>query len=112
MKHLNQVAELTAGDIKFLKAKFVSSSGWEMVTYPIERCARAERPITILILGALLVALAALAALGIIFFGIRLEPESSVPVGAVLVAGAVGLFIIFRSRRHHLIFTMRDGLQL
>ncbi len=46
---------MTTRDIKFLKRKFVSKAGWELVTYPVAQCAsityKDERPIASMVLG-------------------------------------------------------------
>jgi hypothetical protein len=112
-KHLNQVAGLTTRDIKFLKRKFVSKAGWELVTYPVAQCAsityKDERPIASLVLGILLVAVVALIGFGLITYWGGLTPGTKIPIGALGLAALFGLRLTFLSRRHRLIFSMQDG---
>jgi hypothetical protein len=114
--HLNQVASVTTEAITFIKRKFVSRAGAEVVTYPMSRCTTvaycAERPVAKVIGGALLtllmVALIAMLVLG----WDELSAETSIPIGAMTIAGLAGLRWTFRARRHHLTFTFDDGTEL
>jgi hypothetical protein len=115
-KHLNQVAGLTTRDIKFLKRKFVSKAGWELVTYPVAECVgiayNDERPIVSIVLGSLLVVLVAIIGYGLIAYWDSLTPGTRIPIGALGLVAVYGFRATFLSRRHRLIFSMNDGSQL
>ncbi len=115
-KHLNQVAGLTTRDIKFLRRKFVSKAGWELVTYPVAECEsityKDERPIVSILLGSLLVVLVAIIGYGLTIYWDALTPGTRIPIGALGLAAIYGFRTTFLSRRHRLIFVMKDGSQL
>ena len=115
-KHLNQVAGLTTRNIKFLKRKFVSKAGWELVLHPLTDCVgityRDERPIVSTVLGILLVALLAVIGYGLVSYWDALSPKTRVPVGALGLATIYGLRATVLSRRHRIVFTMKDGSRL
>jgi hypothetical protein len=115
-KHLNEIAGLTTRDIKFLKRKFVSKAGWELVTYPVAECAsisyKDERPIASVVLGILLVMVVSIVGYGLIAYWDGLTPGTRVPIGALALGALYGFRSTFLSRRHRLIFSMHDGSQL
>jgi len=110
--HLNEVVGLTTRDIVFLKRKFVSRSGHEIVRYPLDACARVkhveERPVTTIVTGALLVAFVAFVLYMLVVTWDRLEPQTRVPIGALGLAGIYGVRRLIGARRHRLVFTMTD----
>ncbi len=102
-KHLNQIAGLTTRDIKFLERKFVSTTGWELVTYPVAECAsvsyKDERPISSVVLGILLVTVVSIVGYGLIAYWGRLTPGTMVPIGALALGALYGFRSTFMSRR-------------
>ena len=114
-KLLNQIAGLTTRDKKFLKRKFVSTTGWELVTYPVAQCAsmshKDERPIS-RGLGILLVTVVSIVGYGLIAYWNRLTPRTRATIGALALGALYGFRSTFLSRRHRLIFSMRDGRSL
>jgi hypothetical protein len=116
MRHLNQVASMTRESITVVKRKFVSKAGWELVQYPTNQCDRIihkdERPLTIMIAGGLLVGLIVFICYMVGIYWNDLSDETKVPVGMLALAGIYGLKWLFESRRHRLIFVMRDGGKL
>lgn len=114
--HLNQVAGLTTQHIVFLKRKFASRAGHELVRYPIADCAGVkyfdERPAATIASGVLLVGL-----IGFIFYMLvvnwgRMEPRTRVPIGLLGLAGLYGVRRLFGARRHRLVFTLKDRTTL
>jgi hypothetical protein len=114
--HLNQVAGLSTQRVTFLKRKFLSTSGHELVTYPVADCARAryfdERPVKTIVFGILLVGLVAAMAVGLISTWKQLDAGTRVPVGLLGLAGLYGVRRLFGARRHRLVFILRDGTEL
>lgn len=92
MRHLNQVASLSTKSIVFLKRKFVSRSGWELVSYPVSDCARItykdERSIMVVLFGLLLTALLAGICYALFVYWNDLEPSTKIPFGAIGIAGS------------------------
>jgi hypothetical protein len=115
-KHLNQVAGLTTRDIKFLKRKFVSKTGWELVTYPVTECSgityKDERPIASLVFGFFLLLIVAIIGYGLVTYWDSLTPRTKIPIGGLGFAILYGFRATFLSRRHRLIFSMKDGSRL
>jgi hypothetical protein len=116
VRHLNQVASLSSMNIVFLKRKFISKSGWELVKFPVSDCARIfykdERPLAIIVSGLLLTTLI----VGIFYLLFvswdNLEPSTRIPIGALGVAGFYGFRWVFGSRRHKFIFELKDKTRL
>ena len=102
--HINQVESLTTKNITFLQRKFVSSSGCELVDYPLTECVgieyKDERSVFTMIAGAFLVLLIAAIAYLLVVKWDDLTPESRIPVGGMAVGAVVGLRWAFMSRRH------------
>jgi hypothetical protein len=116
VRHLNQVVAVTTDELVFLKRKFISRSGHELVRHPLGSCASVayhdERPLMTLISGVLLLALiASLVALLVLQWN-QLAPGTRVYPGLLLLAAAYGVRRAFGARRHRLVFTMRDGTKL
>lgn len=116
VRHLNQVAGLTTRHVVFLKRKFVSRSGHELVRFPLAQCARVryadERPLLVVVSGALLVALIAFIVTMLVRSWNRLDPGTRIPLGALALAGLYGTRRVLGARRHRLTFAMRDGTRL
>lgn len=116
MRHLNQVASLSTKNIVFLKRKFVSKSGWELVSYPLSDCTRIfykdERPLTVIVPGLLLTVLIAGIFYMLFTYWNDLEPSARIPIGALGVAGFYGFRWVLGSRRHKIAFELKDKTQL
>jgi hypothetical protein len=115
-RNLNQVAGLTTRRITYLKRKFVSKAGYELVEYPIEDCSsityRDERPLVSIVLGVFLMALLSFIAYMMFKYWDDLPANATVPVGALFLVGLYGFRFVFAARRHRLVFAMRDGTKL
>jgi hypothetical protein len=115
-RHFNQVAGLTTRNIVFLKRKFVSKAGYELVSYPLADCVNVtykdERPIGSIVFGALLLIVLAVIAYGLYEYWDSLPSETRIPVGLLLLGPVIAFRWVFSARRHRLIFTMRDGSKL
>lgn len=115
-KHLNEVARLTTQEITLLKRKFVSTAGWELVTLPVSDCVsidyRDERPLAVTVLGALLLVVLASVGYGLAVYWDDLAAGTRIPIGLLALAAAYAIRMTFMSRRHRLIFSMRDGAKL
>jgi hypothetical protein len=113
---LNEVASVTTRNVVFLKRKLLSSSGSELVKYPLTEVAnvdyRETRPILRLIFGALLTALILFIFVMIYVYWDRLEPGTRIYVGLFAIAGFYGVRLLTDSRISRLTFRMRDGSKL
>ncbi|WP_157599144.1 hypothetical protein [Rhodanobacter sp. Root179] len=109
-RQLNQVAGLTSRRIDFLKSKFGSMSGGEVVQIPIEQCSgiayKNSRPVYVIVAGVLLSLAAPLSLYVIATNWEALGPDGRVPVGALFVATLFGLRMVFGARRHELTFSL------
>lgn len=112
--HFNQIAKLTTKNIIFLKRKFVSKSGWELISFPIRDCVsiihKDERPIFTIISGVMLILL-----IGFIAFMIYLgsiEPGTRIKIGLLGLAVICGFRWAFGSRRHKIIINLKDNTEL
>lgn len=116
VRHLNQVVAVTTEHIVFLKRKFVSASGHEIVRHPIDSCAsveyRDERPLTTIISGVLLLALIASIVVMLALTWSQLEPGTKLYPGLLVLAVGYGVNRAFGARRHRLIFTLKSGAKL
>jgi hypothetical protein len=114
--HLNQVAGLSTKNIVFLKRKFLSKAGSELVKLPVSDCAQVyhkdERPLVTIVFGALLVAIVAYLLYALFIYWNSLEPGTRIPIGLLGLAGVYGLRWVFGARRHKIVFVMRDGSKL
>ncbi len=113
-RQLNQVAAVTPERILFLRRKFVSKTGWEIVPYPLASCTnvryRDERPIWIAVSGVLL-ATAITAIFGALVYTWYEGGSVEVSVKALALAALAGLYGVrrmFGARRHRLSFATKD----
>jgi hypothetical protein len=116
LRQLNSVAGFTTQNVVFLKRKFVSKEGWELVKYPLADCSRIEYkqdlPLLKIFLGALLLCLVTFILVMVVVYWDDLEPGTRVPVGLIGLAGIYGARVAFGGRRHCVIVTLRDGSKL
>lgn len=110
-RQLNQVAGLTSRRIDFLKRKFGSMSGGELVQIPIEECTSIaysdRRPVHVIVAGVLLSLVAPIALYVMATNWEAMGPDGRIPVGALFVATLFGLKMTFGARRHELTFGMK-----
>lgn len=113
---LNQVAGVTTENIIFLKRKFLSSQGWELMKYPLRDCVaityKEELPIARIVVGTLISLLIAAILFYLFEYWDDLDANTKVPVGALGIAGIYGVKLAFGGRRHRLKFKMHDGRTL
>jgi len=113
--HNKQVDSHTSRKIRFLALKLISSSGVEMVQYPLRDCLylsyAAGRSYVHLACEVLMVLVVAFL---IYMFGMygSYRNLSAIPVGIICLTGFVGVRWAFGSRRHRLSFAMADGREL
>jgi hypothetical protein len=116
MHHLNQVSGVTTERVIYLKRKFLSKSGYELINYPLADCVsityKDERSPMTLVLGTLLVILVGGILYGVIRYWDVLPAATRIPVGALALALLYGLRMAFGARRHRLIFGLKDGTRL
>lgn len=114
--HLGEVAGLTTRDLIFLRRKFVSRSGYELTRQPLDQCRSIEyfdeRPLSTIISGVLLTGLILFVLVMLVVNWKDLEGGTTIPVGALTMAGAFGVQRIFRARRHRFVFVMQDLTKL
>jgi hypothetical protein len=84
-RNLNQVSGLTTSELIYLKRKFVSRTGYELVSLPIAAC------------------------VGVTHKDGR--PTGRI-AGGVALASLYGFRMVLGARRHRLVFQMSDGKQL
>jgi hypothetical protein len=113
IRHLNQVCGLTTRGILFVKRKFVSRHGGEIVIYPVTSCTgifyKDSRSPILMFFGVALACLIAFIFYMMIANWDSLEPGTRIPVGALGLAMIYGMRWIFGARRHELIFTLQDS---
>jgi hypothetical protein len=113
LHELNQVAGVTSENIVFLKRKFVSKEGWELVKIPLSECFevnyKEEVSVAGIAVGALISALIAGIALYLFQYWDDLEAGTKVPIGALGLAGFYGVRMALGGRRHRLKFEMHGG---
>ena len=111
LNHLNQVASLTTRNIRFIKRKFASRAGCELVEFPLSDCVRIvyndERPLFKLVSGVLLVLLISFISYMVIIYWDRLEPGTRIPIGLLGFAAIYGVRWAFGSRRHRIVFILK-----
>jgi hypothetical protein len=116
IRHLNSVAGLTTQNVVFLKRKFVSKEGWELIKYPLSDCSgieyKEDLPLLKIVFGALLLFLVAFILVMLVIYWDDLEPGTRVPVGLVGLAGIYGARAAFGGRRHCITVTLKDGSKL
>lgn len=80
---LNQVAAITSESIVYLRRKFVSSSGWELVKYPLSDCFEIhyEQDLSFarIISGVLLCAFIVAIVAALFIYGESLEASTKMP---------------------------------
>ena len=115
-RNFNRVASLTSQHLTFLSRKFFSGAGWELVKYPMTECRGVsyhdERPLLGMVFGAVLIAVAVLVVYGLAVYWDRLDPGTRIPIGAVSLVGIYGIRMLFRARRHRLVFFLTDERRL
>jgi hypothetical protein len=114
--HRGQVANITTKSIRVVKRKVFSREGHEIAFYPFSDCTQVEhkdeRSILVTIFGLLLFILIACIVYLVAIEWEDLDPGTSVPVGALFFGGLYGLKWALGSRRHKLVFKMKDGANL
>lgn len=114
--HLNQVVGVSTRHLVFLKRKFLSRSGHELVQQPIEACTSVryhdERPLKTIVSGVILTGV-----VGLVHFGLyqtwgQLDRGTIIYPGLIALAGLYGVRRLFGARRHRLVFEMGAGLEL
>lgn len=115
-RQLNQVAGLTSRRIDFLKSKFGSMSGGELVQIPIEQCSSIaysdRRPVHIIVAGVFLSLTAPLSLYIMAANWDAMGSDGRIPIGALFVATLFGLKMAFGARRHELTFSMKGRSSL
>lgn len=105
-RQLNQVAGLTSRRIDFLKSKFGSISGSEIIQIPLEQCTfiaySDRRPSHIIVAGVLLSLAASLSLYVMATNWAAMGPDGRIPVGALFIATIFGLKMVFGAHRHEL----------
>lgn len=113
MHHLNEVLGLSTENIFFLKRKFVSGAGFEIVKYDVDRCkkitATKEIPIIKIFFGVLLMCLILGIFYGVYTYWDSLEPGTRVYVGMFCLAFFYSFTWVFGAKRHRVSFTLDDG---
>jgi hypothetical protein len=116
LRQLNSVAGLTTQSVIFLKRKFLSDNGWELVKYPLADCAsidyKEELPVLKIFFGAALLCLVLFIFAMLAIYWDDLEPGTRMPVGLVCLAGIYGARVAFGGRRHRIDVTLRNGSKL
>ena len=114
--HLNEVSGLTTENIIFLKRKFISRAGAELIKYPLDSCHSIEiydeKPLHRIILGGLLVALVMLIFYCVYIYWYSLEPGTRIYVGLFGLALLIGFRWVLGARRHRIVFSMKNGKKL
>lgn len=110
-RHLNQVAGLSSQNITYLRSKFGSISGGDMIQIPVAQCTsiayRERRPLYVLVIGALLGICAPIIFAYLAWNWNWLPPGTKVPTGGLLVGTVIGFRWVFGARRHELTFALK-----
>jgi hypothetical protein len=116
MHYLNSVASVSTQQIHYLKRRFVSTSGWEMVQIPMADCTaityKADIPLIRVLFGGALALIILGVLLGLGIYWNDLEPGQRVPIGAIALAGIYAIRLLLGARRHSLTFRLHDGSKL
>lgn len=116
MRQLNSIAGLTTQNVIFLRRKFVTKEGWELVKYPIGDCKeityKEDLPVIKIFFGVLLLCLVAFIFVMVAIYWNDLEPNTKVPVGLLGLAGLYGARVAFGGRRHSIRIKLVDGTTL
>jgi hypothetical protein len=114
--HMNQVASVTTSNIIYLKRKFVSKSGHELIKHPIIKCQRInykdERSIVLMAFGALLVLLICYIIYALFTYWDRLESGTHIYIGLLGLALIYGVKWVVGARSHKLEFVLIDNTRL
>lgn len=106
-KHLDQITGVYSDQLIFLKRKFMSMKGPELVAYPIASCSsityKKKLAIVTMLLGVILI----VGIPAIFLFG-SVEPGTSIPIGMLALAMGMGYVMMRGPRRHRLTFVI-DG---
>ena len=115
-RQLNQVSGLSTKELIYLKRKFVSRSGYELVSYPLADCIgityKDERPVLSVVWGVILTSVLGVLVFMMLKYRHDMPPATRVPVGAIMVASLYGFRMVFAARRHKPLFRMSDGKKL
>jgi hypothetical protein len=115
-RNLNQVSGLTTRNIVYLKRKFLSKSGYELVNYALADCVsityKDERPLISIVSGVLLISLLSFIWFMLFKYWDSLAPSTRIPIGVLTLGAVYGFRAIFGARRHRLIFAMKDESRL
>lgn len=113
MHHLNEVLGLSTENIFFLKRKFVSGSGFEIVKYDVDACKKitvtTEFPLIKIFFGVLLMSLIIFIFYSVYQYWDSLEPGTRVYVGMFCLAFFYGFTWVFGAKRHRVSFTLNNG---
>lgn len=116
LRQLNSVAGVTTQHVVHLKRKFVSKAGWELVPIPLSEFTaieyRKELPIVRVAFGAFLVVLVLFVLTMLVIYWNDLGPSTSIPVGALALAGIYGVRLTLGVRRHRFVFVRTNGSKL
>ncbi|MES2875692.1 MAG: hypothetical protein V4708_18345 [Bacteroidota bacterium] len=114
--HLNEVLGVTTERIFFLKRKFFSGAGSEMLEYSLDDCSSIivmdEKPLIKVILGTLLVFLMLFIFYCIYIYWSDFEPGTRIYIGMFGLALFYGFTWMLGARRHRIVFTLCDGTKL
>jgi hypothetical protein len=110
--HMNQVASVTTNNIIFLKRKFVSKSGFELIKYPLSECDRInykdDRSVVLVVFGALLVLLICYIFYMLYVYWARLESGTHIKIGLLGLGLVYGVRWVFGARSHKFEFCLID----
>ncbi len=110
--HMNQVAGVTTKNIIFLKRKFMSKSGFELVKHPLSECEQInykdEHSIVLVVFGVLLILLMSYIFYMLYVYWGRLEPGTHIKIGLLGLALVYGVRWVFGARSHKFEFCLID----
>lgn len=114
-RHLNQVIGVTSKNIIFLKSKYFSKAGFEIIKFPVHSCVsithKDERSIITVTVGILLTALIVFIFYLLINYRVALA-GASIPIILLILVLFGGLRWVFGSRKQKLIFLLLDKTKL
>lgn len=116
IRQLNSVARVTSENVIYLKRKFVSKAGWELVTFPLSEFAsieyKKEFVFSRVLFGALLVALILFIFVMLVIYWNDLASGTRIQIGALSLAGFYGVRLVMGARRHTFVFNRHQGTKL
>jgi len=116
LRQLNSIAGLTTQHVIYLKRKFVSKEGYELVRYPLSDCVsieyREDLPVFKIAAGWLLLALLAFTVVMLAIYWGDLQPGTHIKIGALCLAAIWGVKVAFGGRRHRIEISLKDGSTL